>query len=82
MTVRDTLLGTSLDKGEIVEQGSHSELLEKQGQYYRLWEMQQGNFVIKEEQNDQSESKIEGQVAGEDITDTDIEESEDVISYT
>lgn len=71
-----------LDKGEIVEQGSHSELLEKQGQYYRLWEMQQGNFVIKEEQNDQSESKIEGQVAGEDITDTDIEESEDVISYT
>ena len=25
------------------------ELLEKQGQYYRLWEMQQGNFKVEEE---------------------------------
>ena len=31
-----------LDKGKIVEQGTHEELLEKQGEYYRLWEMQQG----------------------------------------
>lgn len=30
-----------LDKGEIVEQGTHDELLKKQGYYYRLWEMQQ-----------------------------------------
>ncbi len=35
----------ALDKGEIVEQGTHDELLKKQGYYYRLWEMQQGNFV-------------------------------------
>lgn len=32
-----------------VDQGSHEELLAKEGQYYRLWEMQQGNFVITEE---------------------------------
>ncbi len=39
-----------LNNGEIVEQGTHDELLAKQGEYYRLWEMQQGNFVVKEEQ--------------------------------
>ena len=38
-----------MNQGEIVEQGSHEELLEKKGEYYRLWEMQQGNFVVKEE---------------------------------
>lgn len=37
-----------MDKGYIVEQGTHEELLEKRGQYYKLWEMQQGNFVIKD----------------------------------
>jgi ATP-binding cassette subfamily B protein len=41
-----------LDKGEVIEQGSHAELLAKKGMYYRLWEMQQGNFVIKEETAD------------------------------
>jgi ATP-binding cassette subfamily B protein len=39
-----------LDKGEVVEQGSHDELLANEGMYYRLWEMQQGNFVRDEEQ--------------------------------
>jgi len=38
-----------LQHGEIAECGTHEELLEKRGEYYRLWEMQQGNFVIKEE---------------------------------
>ena len=38
-----------MDKGKIVEQGTHQQLLERKGQYYRLWEMQQGNFVIKED---------------------------------
>ena len=41
-----------LNNGEIVEQGTHDELLAKQGEYYRLWEMQQGNFVVKEEQSE------------------------------
>ena len=42
-----------LDKGEIVEQGTHEELLAKEGRYYELWEMQQGNFVIREEEKEQ-----------------------------
>ena len=37
-----------MDKGKIVEQGTHQQLLERKEQYYRLWEMQQGNFVIIE----------------------------------
>lgn len=39
-----------LDDGEIVEQGSHEELLEKQGRYYQLWELQQGNFAIRKDE--------------------------------
>ena len=39
-----------MDKGEIVEQGTHEELLMKKGLYYRLWEMQQGNFQIEEKE--------------------------------
>ncbi|MDR0853936.1 MAG: peptidase domain-containing ABC transporter [Clostridiales Family XIII bacterium] len=42
-----------LDKGEVVEQGSHEKLLANEGMYYKLWEMQQGNFVIEEEENGQ-----------------------------
>lgn len=26
-----------MDKGEIIEQGNHDELLQKKGYYYRLW---------------------------------------------
>lgn len=33
-----------MDQGKIVEQGSHNELIAKEGKYYQLWEMQQGNF--------------------------------------
>lgn len=29
-----------IDHGEVVEQGMHEELLQRQGQYYKLWEMQ------------------------------------------
>lgn len=34
-----------LDKGIIVEQGSHQQLLRKKGKYYSLWKMQSGGFM-------------------------------------
>ncbi len=33
-----------LDKGVIVEEGTHQSLLRKRGKYYRLWQMQSGGF--------------------------------------
>lgn len=69
-TVRNCDVIIVMDQGEIVEQGSHEELLKMQGQYYRLWEMQQGNFVISHEQG--TETTMVGPV----------EESEGVMSYT
>lgn len=48
-----------LDNGEIAEQGTHEELLERKGQYYRLWKMQQGNFAGKKEAA--SEKSCEGE---------------------
>lgn len=38
-----------LEQGEIIEQGTHEQLLDKKGKYYELWELQQGNFSITDE---------------------------------
>lgn len=37
-----------MEQGEIVEKGNHEELIKKKGQYFKLWEMQQGKFVARE----------------------------------
>ena len=34
-----------LDRGEIIEQGTHEELLRRQGTYARLWQHQSGGFL-------------------------------------
>ena len=34
-----------LDKGRIIEEGSHAELLAKQGLYAKLWVHQSGGFL-------------------------------------
>ena len=46
-------------------------MLQKQGQYYRLWEMQQGNFKI--EDDTEKEEEMEHPVD---------EDAEGVMSYT
>lgn len=37
-----------MDQGKVVEQGTHSELLEMNGLYARLWEHQIGGFLVEE----------------------------------
>lgn len=70
-TVKNCDVIIVLDKGQIVEKGTHEELLAKQGQYYKLWEMQQGNFTIQEEFTED--------MAQESVIDEDID---GVMSYT
>ena len=49
-----------LEQGEIVEQGTHKELISKKGKYYNLWEMQQGNFSVQyKEEKDRQVLEVE-----------------------
>lgn len=43
-TIRDADLIVVMDQGQIVEQGSHGELLAKQGKYYELYMTQYAGF--------------------------------------
>ncbi len=54
-----------MENGQIIEQGSHDELLGLQGKYYQLWEMQQGNFVLS--QNEISENILLGLESDDDV---------------
>lgn len=47
-TIRDCDIILVMDKGKIVERGTHDELLAKSGRYSELWNMQQGIFRHKE----------------------------------
>lgn len=44
-TIRDSDLIVVMDQGEIVESGSHDELLEKKGKYYELYMTQYAGFA-------------------------------------
>ena len=36
-----------LEKGSIIEQGTHQQLLDKQGRYYAMWQHQSGGFLVE-----------------------------------
>ncbi|WP_246563258.1 ABC transporter transmembrane domain-containing protein [Paenibacillus montaniterrae] len=50
-TVADADLICVFDEGRLVEQGTHEQLLARQGQFYYLWEKQTG-FTLSEESDD------------------------------
>ena len=49
-TIRDCDMILVMDHGQIVERGTHDELLAKEGKYYELWNMQQGIIRKKKEE--------------------------------
>jgi ATP-binding cassette subfamily B multidrug efflux pump len=44
-----------LERGRVVEEGSHAELLARGGLYARLWQRQSGGFLGLEEERSQDE---------------------------
>jgi ATP-binding cassette subfamily B multidrug efflux pump len=47
-TIRDADLILVLHRGEIVERGSHEELMKQQGRYYRMYQLQKGEIKTLE----------------------------------
>lgn len=56
-----------MNRGSIVEQGTHDELLALKGEYYRLWEMQQGNYRNTHEEVESEQTQIFEDADEEDI---------------
>ena len=73
-TIRNCERIIVLEKGEIVEQGTHDELLNKKGMYHKLWNMQQGIFEI-EKVHTRDNATVPVQVDA-------LADDEDTISYT
>ena len=48
-----------MDNGQIVEQGSHAELLARGGLYASLWARQSGGFLAKDECEQQAKAAAE-----------------------
>jgi ATP-binding cassette subfamily B protein len=71
-TIKNCDLILVVDKGEIIEQGTHEELLAKGGRYHHLWDMQQGNFIIKDEEETPLDT----------VPESVVEDDEDTLSYT
>ena len=46
-TVKNCDLILVMEKGEIIERGTHDQLIEKEGKYFELWRMQKGLSAIK-----------------------------------
>lgn len=86
-TVRNCDLIMVMDKGEIVEKGSHEELMALKGKYYGLWQIQQGNFKVEPAAGESRPEKgiltEAAAVAGErPAAETEEEDSQEIISYT
>ena len=68
-TIRDCDMILVMDHGQIVERGTHEELLAKEGKYYELWNMQQGIIrKKKEEPKPVAAAVVEEDDDGESIT--------------
>ena len=52
-----------LDKGRLIEDGTHAELLEKQGAYWKLWTLQQNGFIPDQLAPDESNGDRESDPA-------------------
>jgi len=85
-TIKDCDTIIVLDKGKIIEQGTHEELLALDGEYHKLWEMQQGNSATEKRprKGDSSPKKVEiaeqEEIAAEEAREEE-EEDENVVSY-
>ena len=70
-----------LDDGKVIEQGTHEELLSREGRYYELWQLQMGTRTARADEN--ASNHVKSDVTKEvGQTEANIKNDDETVTYT
>lgn len=80
-TIKNADLILSIEKGEVIEQGTHEQLMEQKGLYYTLvlGQIDKGQKFEEKTDSDHQEESVDQQISDDVETESDVNDSEEVV---